>query len=197
MSGFATCETHRRTPDSAGRAVAEAIRNGLSVLKPTTTESLLLPSGKTVTIQKATPSFTTWRGELPSDSYGNKAVLDFDGRMGFAELVILWTLEKQGWRGVWVDTYRNCFRQDYWNTKRLRELPEADPQALLDKIRQARNGRRAGTWDVFCWRDGKYLFAESKGFGHDKFRRSQLEWLEAALSLGLPLDSFLIVEWNI
>ena len=107
------------------------------------------------------------------------------------------TLEKQGWRGIWVDTYRNCFRQDYWNTKRLRELPEADSQALLDKIRQARNGRRAGTWDVFCWRDGKYLFAESKRFGHDKFRRSQLEWLEAALSLGLPLDSFLIVEWTL
>ena len=65
MSGFATCETHRRTPDSAGRAVAEAIRNGLNVLKPMTTERLLLPSGKTVTIQKATPSFTTpWKSKV-------------------------------------------------------------------------------------------------------------------------------------
>ena len=148
MSGLATCETYRTTT----RFCWTSSRRGdkkwtMNVLEPTTTESLLVPSGKTVTIQKATPSFTTWRGELPSDSYGNKAVLDFDGRMGFAELVILWTLEKQGWRGVWVDTYRNCFRQDYWNTKRLRELPEGDSQALLDKIRQARNGRRAGTWD--------------------------------------------------
>src|SRR6516225_4051294 len=119
-------------------------------LLATTFERLLLPSGRIVDVPKATPSFSVWRGEQPADRYGKKPVLDFEGRMAFAELAILWSLQKSGWNGVWVDTYRRKFRADYWNAPPV-ELPP-EPKALLDRIAGVRGGRDRGTWDVFCWR---------------------------------------------
>jgi len=54
-----------------------------------------------------------------------------------------------------------------------------------------------GCWDVFSWRGGEHLFAEFKGHGHDRIPDSQRRWLQAALECGLPLTSFLIVEWSV
>src|SRR5208283_2995904 len=39
-------------------------------------------------------------------SYGNKVVLDFYSKPEFAELGILRLMQKSGWNGVWVDSYR-------------------------------------------------------------------------------------------
>src|SRR5215467_2141126 len=86
-------------------------------------ERLMLPSGRIVDVPKATPSFSVWRGEQPANRYGKKPILDFEGRMAFAELAILWSLQKSGWSGVWVDTYRRKFRADYWNAAPV-ELPQ-------------------------------------------------------------------------
>ena len=164
-------------------------------LSATTFERLLLPSGRIVDVPKATPSFSVWRGEQPADRYGKKPIVDFEGRMAFAELAILWSLQKSGWNGVWVDTYRRKFRADYWNAQPV-ELPQG-PQGLLDRISAARGGKHRGTWDVFCWRDHEYLFAESKWKNHDRLKPAQLDWLEAALSTDLPLPCFLVVEWSL
>jgi hypothetical protein len=164
-------------------------------LLPTAFERLMLPSGRIVDVPKATPSFSLWHGEQPADRYGKKPVVDFEGRMAFAELAILWSLQKSGWNGVWVDTYRRTFRADYWNAPPV-ELPQ-EPKALLDRISAVRGGKHNGTWDVFCWRDHEYLFAESKWKSHDRLKPLQLDWLEAALSIDLPLPCFLIVEWSL
>jgi hypothetical protein len=155
----------------------------------------LLPSGRIVDVPKATPSFSVWRGEPPADRYGKKPILDFEGRMAFAELAILWTLQESGWNGVWVDTYRRQFRTDYWNAAPVK-IPRG-PQALLNRISAARGGKQRGIWDVFCWRDNEYLFAESKWKKHDRLKPAQLDWLDAALSIDLQLPSFLIVEWSL
>jgi hypothetical protein len=48
---------------------------------------------------------------------------------------------------------------------------------------------------VFAWRGTKILFAEAKKQRKDFLRGSQHGWLEAALDEGVPLSSFLIVEW--
>jgi hypothetical protein len=165
------------------------------ILSPTAFERLMLPSGRIVDVPKATPSFSLWHGEQPADRYGKKPVVDFEGRMAFAELAILWSLQKSGWNGVWVDTYRRAFRADYWNAP-LVELPQ-EPKSLLDRISAVRGGKQHGTWDIFCWRDHEYLFAESKWRNHDRLKPLQLEWLEAALSVDLPLPCFLIVEWSL
>ena len=58
-------------------------------------------------------------------------VLDFEGCMAFAELAILWSLEKAGWNGVWIDTHHKKFRSGYWNTPPIAELPPK-PQQLLE-----------------------------------------------------------------
>ena len=146
-------------------------------------------------VPKATPSFSVWRGEQPADRYGKKPVLDFEGRMAFAELAILWSLQKAGWNGVWADMYRRRLRADYWNAPAV-ELPP-EPKALLDRIAAARGGNHRGMWGVFCWRDNEYLFAESKWKNHDRLKPAQLDWLEAALSTDLPLPCFLVVEWSL
>ena len=140
-------------------------------------ERLLLPSGRIVDVPKATPSFSVWSGERPADRYGKKPILNFEGRMAFPELAILWDLQKSGWNGVWVDTYRRQFRIDYWNAAPV-ELPD-EAQALLNRISTARGGKHRGTWDVFCWQGNEYLFAKSKWKSHDWLRPTQLEWLAA------------------
>ena len=80
------------------------------ILSPTAFERLMLPSGRIVDVPKATPSFSLWHGEQPAYRYGKKPVVDFEGRMAFAELAIHWSLQKADWNGVWVDNHRRTFR---------------------------------------------------------------------------------------
>lgn len=162
-------------------------------LRPTTTESLTLPSGRIVAFPKATPTFTLWRGD-PVESYGRKTVLDIDGRPAFAELAILWSLQNAGWQGVWVDSFRHTFRTGYWNSAPQKALPQK-PGSLSDETWNLAK-RRSGVWDVFCWRDDRVLFCESKKAGRDRIRPSQRLFAESALKIGVPLDSFLYVEWT-
>jgi hypothetical protein len=125
---------------------------------------------------------------------GKKAVLDFNGRPAFAELAILWTLQHEGWQGVWVDSFRGAFRTDYWNSAPQKSLPEK-PSALSEEIWSLAK-IRSGVWDVFCWQDDKVLFAESKRGKRDRIRPCQRLFAESALNAGLPLDSLLFVEWT-
>ncbi len=77
-------------------------------------------------------------------------------------------------------------------------VTEVPPQLRerLARIREVR-GTSKGTWDVFCFRDGSFLFAESKRRGRDSIKPEQVEWLEVALGTGLEASSFLIVEWTL
>jgi hypothetical protein len=162
-------------------------------LQPTTTEPMTLPSGRSVAIPKATPTFPLWRGD-PVETYGRKTVLDFNGRPAFAELAILWTLQSEGWQGVWVDSFRRAFRTGYWSSPLQKFLPQR-PSSLSEEIWNLAKGR-SGVWDVFCWQGGRVLFSESKKAGRDRIRASQRLFAESALNMGLPLDSFLFVEWT-
>lgn len=85
-----------------------------SLLKPKTTIEIKLPSGRVVPIPKASPLFAPWTGELVSDTYGNKPILNINGKPAFAELAILRILQADGWDGVWIDTYRNSYRTEFW-----------------------------------------------------------------------------------
>jgi len=76
-----------------------------SLLKPQSIEEVLLPSGGTVKVPKALPTFEEWTGERIGDTYGGKTILNFDGEPVFAELAILRAFQSSGWDGVWVDTF--------------------------------------------------------------------------------------------
>jgi hypothetical protein len=162
-------------------------------LQPTTTETMTLPSGRIVAFPKTTPTFPRWRGP-PVETYGKKAVLDFDGRPAFAELVILWTLQNEGWQGVWIDSFRRAFRTGFWGSAPEKFLPQK-PSSIPEEIWNLAK-TRSGAWDVFCWQSDRVLFCESKKAGRDRIRPSQCIFAESALNIGLPLDSFLFVEWT-
>ena len=163
-------------------------------LKPTTTKSIELPSGELVEIPKATPLFKLWKGKKIAETYGGKAVLSFYGKPEFAELGILRIFERDGWKGVWVDTYRNKFRTRYWPENAV-TLPD-EKETLLKSIYEV-NESRAGCFDVFCWKDKDYIFVESKRRDEDKIRDTQKRWLQAALKCGVPRKSLLFVQWGI
>ena len=165
------------------------------MLDATSTERLSLPSGDTVDIPKAQPVFTPWTRPVEVDTYGRKQVLDVNGRPVFAEIAILMALMEDGWQGVWIDSYRRKFRTYDGTIHSIEVLPDEAAGLLRRIYRQV--GKRGGAWDVFCWQEGRVLFAESKRKKRDRIRSSQLMFLEAALKVGLPMQSFLLVEWDL
>lgn len=164
------------------------------VLRPTASESVLLPSGETVLVPKAMARFAPWRRPANVNTYGRKQLLEWRKRPAFAELVVLWTLQQEGWQGVWVDSYRSKYRVGLMEESPV-DLPPSR-RTLLDSL-QKRMGRRGGRWDVYCWNDDQVLFIELKRGGRDRIRSSQRLFLETALNQKVPLDAFLIVEWDL
>ncbi len=153
-----------------------------------------LQSGRAVQVAKCLMRFRPWIGKPIRNTYGGKAVIDFGGEAVFAELAILRSLKNDGWDGVWVDSYRRKFRIDLPERADACDLPPK-PKKLFDAIVTIK-GSRSGCWDVFAWRTNEFLFAESKRMRRDSMRLSQFQWLDAAIQVGLPLSSFLIVEWE-
>jgi len=153
-----------------------------------------LPTGKLTFVPRCSYRFKAWHGKPIENTYGGKTVLDVFDRPVFAELGILRILQNGGWDGVWVDTYRRQFRQDF--SPHQCKLP-THARKLYDRIRLANTGKTSGCFDVFAWRRGQYLFVESKRDRKDRIRESQMAWIEAALSSGVPLKSLLICEWAV
>jgi hypothetical protein len=161
------------------------------VLKPQSSERIVLPSGREITIAKATPLFRKWAGEMPDDTFNRKPLLDLNGEMVFAELAILRSFQQAGWDGRWIDSFHQRFLTGYWPP--VSEPLPVQQQSILDRIR-AKAGGSGGCFDVFCWRGDELLFAESKW--RDRLLPTQTRWLEAALDVGVPTESFLIVQWR-
>jgi hypothetical protein len=161
-------------------------------LVPTAVEKLTLPSGRVVSLPKATPVFQRWQGPVSVDTYGNKPLINLDGEVVYAELAILRLFQAEGWQGVWVDTYRRKMRT---GITEYVSLP-AEQEKLLQQMYQAAQ-TRTGCFDVFCWQHDVVLFAESKRKRRDQIRQTQLKWLEGAMTLGLSPGSFLLVEWTL
>lgn len=163
-------------------------------LCPNATEDLLLPSGAPTKVPVTRPFFRRWRGEFMGDTYGGKPLVDLDGEPMFAELAVLKLFQKDGWEGVWIDTFRKKYRTA-WGEEGVAQLPK-DRLLLLQEI-HGWAGSSSGSFDVYCWKGADVLFAETKRRSKDRIRATQLRWLEAALALGLETYTFLIVEWSL
>jgi hypothetical protein len=164
-------------------------------LQPDTLETIVLPSGRHIDIPKTRPQFQLWTGTPIADRYGKKTILSLNGEPVFAELAILRLCQHDGWDGVWVDTFGKAYRRGYWQPKDTVELPM--PQRTLLQRIYAQAGSTKGCWDVVCWKDNRILFAEAKRQAQDRIRDTQRIWLEAALDVGIPISSFLIIEWTV
>ena len=125
----------------------------------------------------------------------NKPTLLVDGRPSWAEFAIVRQLERAGWEARWIKNWTGG-REMCIDVGRAEPMPKA-PQAMFDRIdRQAASRTRGGAWDVFAWRDDRYLILESKKHrSGDALRSGQVAWLAAGLAIGIPADAFAIVEY--
>jgi hypothetical protein len=131
-----------------------------ALLTPTTTEHVLLPSGREEALPKTTPRFPKWQGEFPWSTYGGKLILDFRGEPLYAEFVILSLLEAEGWSGVWVNSVHRRPFPRRWTPSPIMILPPSNLLDLLDRI-YARSGKRSGAIDVLAWAEESVIFAEA------------------------------------
>lgn len=131
----------------------------------------------------------------PSCWAPNKPTLLVDGRPSWAEFAIVRALERSRWEARWIKNWTGG-RETCIDVGRAEPMPRT-AQAMFDRIdRQAASRRRGGAWDVFAWRDDRYLILESKKHrSGDALRPGQVAWLAAGLATGIPADAFAIVEY--
>ena len=158
-----------------------------------------LPDGSTVAIRslriafsRATPNRLP-EGTLPR-TYTAKPLVSVNGAAMFGELAIVRWLEKDGWEGVWMDTFHGA---KFWKGMPHKSQPVALPaaaRALYDAIRSANGGKASGTFDVMAWRNGDFAFLEYKGEG-DRSNRNEARWIAAALAAGvLPTQLWFVLH---
>jgi CRP-like cAMP-binding protein len=115
-------------------------------LRPTAVEKIT----EAISVPKCVCTFQRWRGKPVPDTYGGKMVLRYRNQPLFAELVVLRLLKQDGWKGVWVDSFRRKCRVSMpWIGKPI-ELDDREG-AFLKKIRDTM-GCCEGCWDVFARR---------------------------------------------
>ena len=168
---------------------------GLEFLAPYKVDSEIfsLSFAEQVSIQKNFLKFKEWRGRPIPNTYGNKAVIDWNGEPVFAELAVLRLFQSHGWNGVWVDSYRRKFRVGLPDVMAPVELPN-EQKKIIDTIR-TKTGRSGGCWDVFVWKKDTILFIELKHQKKDSIRITQKQWLEKAIDSGFTTKNFFLVEW--
>lgn len=171
--------------------------SSLGFLQPHKVDGEIFPpsSGEQILIQKYFLTFTKWGGVPIPNSYGNKAVVDWNGEPLFAELAVLKLFQSHGWNGVWVDSYRRKFRVGIPDVVEPIDIPQ-EQQVLIDSIRN-RTGQFGGCWDLFLWKNDKILFIELKRQKKDAIQDSQRQWLEHSLAHGLQAENFAFLEWTI
>lgn len=158
-------------------------------------EELILPSGKKISVAKYFLRFKEWKEKPIPNTYGNKAVIDWNGEPVFAELAVLKLFQSHGWNGVWVDSYRRKYRIGLPDVAEPIELPD-EQKGIIDAIR-AKTGKSGGCWDVFVWNGDRIIFMELKRSKKDAIQKSQLLWLEASLDAKFDQNNFALIEWDI
>jgi hypothetical protein len=126
----------------------------------------------------------------------NKPSLDFRGDPTFPEFVLVRLLEEAGWNARWIKNWTGSreFCADVDKPSAISAAAEAIFAAIHERAAALRG---AGSWDVFAWRDGEYVFIESKQHrSSDRLNDNQRAWLEAALEIGISEEAFTIVEYD-
>lgn len=147
-------------------------------------------------VEKQFMQFDKQEGSRIKNDYNGKEVIDFKGKPLFAELAVLRLYQKKGWEGVWVDNYGKKFRINLPERRGSSVSLPPEVSKALDNIIEE-NGGLAGCWDLFLWRGKDIRFIELKRYKKDKLRLSQMNWLKSAVKIGIPINKFLIVEWNL
>ena len=156
---------------------------------PSSKETIALSSGNSVEVKKYFLTFNKWNGESVN-SYGGKAVVDFNGKPEYAETAVLKLFQQNGWDGVWVD--KKLYRTSILGNDPVK-LPD-DKQKIIDQIRSNISGF-GGCWDLFLWKNDWILFIELKRSKKDRIQDSQKLWLETVHHRGGG-EGFILVQWD-
>lgn len=161
-------------------------------------EIFSLSSGEQVSIQKYFLQFNQWTGEPIPFDFGRKPILDDNGEPVFAELAILRLFLNSGFEGVWVETYGGVHylrsMPKNWSLKSEHISIPTEKENILKRIWD--KGKTRACFDVVIWKDDKIYFCEAKRSKKDRLTDAQKRFIEGALSLGISIESFLIIEWD-
>lgn len=165
-----------------------------AVVLPPTSIALQEASDRSVDILTVRRAEKVWEGAKPDwhKAVPNKPLLDFNGKPCWPEFVVLRLLEKAGWTGAWV---KNWSGRAFWSDPLVSAQLPPIAEAIYQKVARGAKSR-GGCWDLLAQRDEQVLFVESKQTGKDRIRSTQRAWLEHALKAGVPLSSFMIVEFT-
>jgi len=127
--------------------------------------------------------------DLPKTYQSKPTVIDFYNNNVWPEFAILSEFKRQGYSGVWVDSFHGKVWSAEGKAFDKKNLPESIKEIFTEKIK--------GCWDVVVWKGREIKFIESKGIpSRDKIRENQVSFLKVMLSKGFNFDNFLIVEWD-
>jgi len=129
-------------------------------------------------------------------TYTSKPLVEVDGEALYGELAILRYLEKDGWNGVWVDTFHSRGkRKVVWSGMPPDGKGELSKDAtlLFNQIVDKNDGKSSGFFDVFAWKNGNFVFIEYKGKG-DSSNKNESRWIRAAIAAGIdPQQLYFVV----
>ena len=165
---------------------------------PSGQETIILPSGKEVTIKKYFLKFKPWAGEKIAFDYGRKPIINYDGEACFAELAILRMFFKNGWDGAWVESYGgthylNSMPQNWSLKPEHISIPE-EKENLLKKIWHA--GQTKACFDVVVWHGDEIVFCEAKRSKKDRLTEAQKKFIQGAITCDIPSSALIIIEWE-
>jgi hypothetical protein len=135
--------------------------------------------------------------ESLSKTYGSKPLLAVDHEILFGELAILRYLQMDGWQGVWVDTFHRRGKKNVlWSDLPPIGYGTLSPNAeiLYNNIVQANDGKSSGFFDVFAWKNGKFVFIEYKGEG-DSSNQNEIRWINAAIKCRVQPEELFFVTY--
>ncbi len=132
-----------------------------------------------------------------SKTYLSKPLVQVKSESLFGELAILRYLQMDGWDGVWVDTFHGRgVKKVFWSgmpTQGSANLPK-HAESLYDRIVVQNGMKSSGFFDVFAWKNRKYIFIEYKGKG-DSSNQNEKRWIRSALKCGIKPDQLFFVSY--
>ncbi|WP_417600473.1 hypothetical protein [Owenweeksia hongkongensis] len=159
-----------------------------------------------IDIPKCHVQFKRWTGQPIQNTFGNKPLLDFNGKPMFAELLIMNLFLQNSWNSRWVETYGksklkpiylNNWIDDKYKNQIDKPIENLYIQTLLNKIAEKNGSNFGGCWDVLAWKNEYLIFVESKRSKKDFLQSTQNKWLKAGFEVGLKRENFLMVEWKL
>jgi hypothetical protein len=112
-----------------------------------------------------------------------------------AEVEVTKMFRDAGWDAWWSDGFGAAPRRWRPWIRRPGEWEGSVAEVLRDVRARRHDARQGGVPDVIGVRGSELLLVECKG--RDSFRKTQLGWLEAALSLGLDGNTFAVCQFSL